>query len=55
MATKQKMRLSGYAYQRELIELAKTMDLAIIVKNRAQTQDHSRVRQTVRHLDQGRK
>ena len=32
MATKPKTRLSGYAYQRELIELAKTMDLAAIVK-----------------------
>jgi ribosomal protein L11 len=32
MATKPKTRPSGYAYQRELIELAKTMDLAAIVK-----------------------
>jgi hypothetical protein len=33
MATKPKRpKLSGYAYQRELIELAKTMDLAAIVK-----------------------
>jgi hypothetical protein len=32
MATTPKTKLSGYASQRELIELAKTMDLDAIVK-----------------------
>jgi hypothetical protein len=37
MATK-RPRLSGFAAQRELIELAKTMDLAAIVKKTGRTQ-----------------